>query len=524
MQGEDVANRLTPTDLKTSKEASWASLQRAIRQAEMAKNQQQAFQQTQMQRSGSSSEMSQQPHPMQLPMRALHHQSYGSMPPQWQAKQSLMDPWSPSHTFQDTTFDFGFDHSDPSDVCKDAINEMPPPGFVPDHLSTTHDAWREALHTTQGVIGDKVEAHFLASPDMPLPQYPESRRGSAAESLTANFGTFALASESPQNMASSTPMMIEALRQSEGPLDIAARRKRPRPAALTSASLRSRSYGALTSVSPTFRPGMTPAAHTVRHVKSTGHNLNARFGGIRKASSAQRSPINVSTFAEAEAFHRLMARQAAAAAQSHGVPVSGSECPTPVVSPGLAINTQMQHDDGTGFTGQKFDLTSRYQLPVTQHLTQATASPPVTPFNAEFAHHHPHLSMPPVSAPPQYATFPEYTPPYSAGPLTNSSWSDAPLTSPDMPNFPPVTYIPSLNHPQKMESPHPHFQHFVLPSDSKSDLNRIGPTPEQKKTEFFIQEFPNQKEEHANIAQQLVQNRPKNYVFANTAPSDYDQS
>ena len=183
----------------------------------------------------------------------------------------------------------------------------------------------------------------------------------------------------------------------------------------------------------------------------------------------------------------------------------------------------MQPDNSTGFIAQKLNLASRYQLPNTQHLTLAAASPPETPFNAEFAHHSLHLSVPPVSAPPQYATFQDYTPPYSAGPLTNSSWSDAPLTSPDIDNFP-QAYIPSLNHPQTIESPQSHFQQFVLPSDNKPDTHNTISTLEQKKTEFFIQEFPNQKEEHAHIAQQLAQSRPTSYVFSNTAPSDYNQS
>ena len=46
--------------------------------------------------------------------------------------------------------------------------------------------------------------------------------------------------------------------------------------------------------------------------------------------------------------------------------------------------------------------------------------------------------------------------------------------------------------------------------------------PEGKKTEFYIQEFPGQKEEHAHVAQQLAQSsKPKNYVFANTTQGDF---
>ena len=64
----------------------------------------------------------------------------------------------------------------------------------------------------------------------------------------------------------------------------------------------------------------------------------------------------------------------------------------------------------------------------------------------------------------------------------------------------------------------------MLPSDNKLDYDAYSAQPEQKKTEFFIQEFPNQKQEHAHVAQQLAQNKPKSYIFANSAPGDYDQA
>ena len=509
----------TSIDQKASQEASWASLQRALTQAkaEQVKHHQEIMHHTQMQRAQSNGVV---PHqiPNQLSNEPPSNPAFVHAPPPWQHRQSLMEPWSPTNQFQDTTFDFGFGHAQ-SAASHDNTQQRHPADFIPETQVMPQGPWQEGLPTPTGTMADNVEAHFIGSPDLHLPQYPGSRRGSVAESLTANFGHFALASESPQSASSSCHIVPEVLRQPDGPLDLAARRKRPRPAALTSSALRSRSYGALTSVSPTVRPGMMPAPHAVRHVKSTGHSLNARFGGIRKASSAQRSPINVATFAEAEAFHRLMAQQAAANAQSYGPDAS-----TPIVPTSAGFHTPTQTDEHSGFAIQRMDLASRFQLPNTQHLTLNTTSPPATPFDPHFVHHGQHLSMPPVSAPPQYATFPEFTPPYSAGPLTNSSWSDAPLTSPDMPNFPQVTYIPSLKYAPKMESPQSQFQQFVLPSDSKPDLHTTNASPEQKKMEFFIQEFPNQKEEHAHVAQQLASNRPKNYVFANSAPSDYDQS
>ena len=423
------------------------------------------------------------------------------------------DAWASHQVFQDQSFDFGFDSQPTSAVCAEPvlINEDP--------QDVLQEAWQDSLPTPRGTAHAPFDGgHGFQSPDFPLSAYPEARRGSLADSLTNNFDAFALASESPH--AITTPISAMSALPPENHLDLAARRKRPRPAALTSASLRSRSYGAMT-MSPTFRPGMTPSAHAVRHVKSTGHNLNARYSGVRKPSSAQRSPINFSSFAEADAFNKLLAHQATAQAVA-----STSEAPGPLQSPSLMVNPQTPIDYIANSMSQKMELTRGYQLSTTQHLTLVTASPPTTPFAAEFDPSYAAFGMPPNAGRPQYASFPDYTPPYSAGPLTNSSWSDAPLISPDLPNFPSVTYIPSLGHTQNAESmnvPGP-FQEFRLASEFKPEMDSISNASDQKKTDFFIQEFPNQKEEHANVARQLAQQRPKNYVFANSAPSDYDQS
>jgi hypothetical protein len=439
-------------------------------------------------------------------------------------KQSLADAWASQQVFQDHSFDFGFgDNSDVNPLPRAApfaLEQQPP---AQDLAVVSPDSWNDGLPTPRGPNVHPMDLqHTFQSPDLPFPSYPESRRGSGADSLTNNFDAFALANDSPH--ALTTPVPAFPMQPGDAQMDLAARRKRPRPAALTSAALRSRSYGAMT-MSPTFRPGMTPSAHTIRHVKSTGHSLNARFSGIRKSSSAQRSPINVSTFAEAEAFSHLMAQQAAAGVQQ-SMPQT-SEVAGPLLSPAMIVSREVPGEFpgefGPNPMAHRFELASRYQLPTTQHLTLIT-SPPTTPFAPEFdPASQAAFALPPVSAPPQYANFPDYTPPYSAGPLTNSSWSDAPLTSPDLPNFPPVHFVPSFGHPQKSDSISGHLSEFVLTSDGKHDLDSRNSMIE-KKTDFFIQEFPNQKEEHANVAKQLAQHRPKNYVFANSAPSDYDQT
>ena len=502
-----------------SKEAAWASLQRALNAAKGPQPSQQQHSQSQLH------------HSMPPPMR--QHESTTAAPfvgtprarpqipqPQTFARKSWADAWASHQVFQDQSFDFGFDtQTTQPDFQHSAPTSHSSQSQIQETCLVSPDSWHDALPTPRGLTHDSLAGqHDFQPPDLPLPAYPHSRRGSAADSLTNNFDAFALATESPH--ALTTPTTANPISQPEGHLDLAARRNRPRPAALTSASLRSRSYGAMTSISPTFRPGMTPGP-PIRHVKSTGHSLNARYSGIRKPSSAQRSPMNISTFAEAEALNRLMAEQAAAAQ----APAPRTDTTGPLMSPDhLPAHSHAHFDYVANSLTHHVGHASQYQLPTTQHLTLMTASPPVTPFATEFDPSHGGFAMPPVSAPPQYASFPDFTPPYSAGPLTNSSWSDAPLTSPDIPNFPPVTYIPSLGHPFERHSVAGHFQEFILPSDLKQEMGPMSATIEQKKTDFFIQEFPNQREEHAHIARQLGHTKPKSYIFANTAPSDYDHS
>jgi hypothetical protein len=440
--------------------------------------------------------------------------------PQWQKKAELMEAWTeqPPQHFQDTTFDFGFsDHGIPNQSGPEHSMAPYNDGSFPSSMLPP-DAWPHPLVIPQAPFHESSAAELqegLQSPDFPLPAYPDSRRGSGTDSLADNFGSFALAT--PTHEVPPPMLQDSHIRHPDNQVDLAARRKRPRPAALTSASLRSRSYGALTSVSPTIRSGFTPPVHTVRHVKSTGHSLNAHYAGIRKPSSAQRSPLNVSTFAqaEAEAFQNLMAQHANDPPLLTSTTMGSS---TPVPSPGLTINTQIQY----GPPVQTTDMARSYQLAASQHLTLSTVSPPATPFASDF-NPHAQYHAPPVSAPPQYASFADTTPPYSAGPMTNSSWPDAPLTSPDVANFS-ATYLPPLP-AMSHGDPGMHVHHpLVLPSDDKIGYDGVDTPPDAKPAEFFIQEFPNQREAHAQVAQQLSHNKPKNYVFANSAPSDYDHA
>lgn len=507
----------SPSPIKDkSKEASWASLRRVLGQAKAAQVQHVPQPKPTMAPPGLPAPA--QPMTIQLPLRPISHHPSASAPsaPAWSTAGA---PY-PSPAALDQTFDFGFDDNelaidtcDPDDMKMDPLAE-----YIHESFVVSPQDLEGSFETLKGIAHQQNDpAAGLPSPGLTMPEYPDSRRQSAAvtEELSNNFGNFALAGSSPTNVGSRRPS--EPIRcPPSGSLDIAARRKRPRPPALTSASLRSRSYGAMTSVSPTFRPSMAnpPVPHTIRHVKSAGHSLNSRYAGVRKASSAQRSPMCVSTFAENEAFNQLMAHQA----------MNGNslmDLPQPMLSPDIISNNHMTDPEKNPFFSQGVDMSASFSMQGGQSLS-LTTSPPITPLPSDFmvrgASQQSHGPTP-ASAPPQYVSFPEFTPPYSAGPMTNGSWSEA-LTSPEVPSFPPVTYVPSLGYSRHGDVLSGHLQHFVLPSDTTTDFD-LDSQLDRKKTEFYIQEFPNQKEEHAHIAQQLAQQKPKNYVFANTAPQDY---
>jgi hypothetical protein len=507
----------------SSQDAGWASLQRALSAATAAQNERAMAQERE------HNFTSMPPPPMRLSDQAVVTQatSYADWTP-----KPTSSVWPLSQSEEPLPFDFGFSQTDnpyPSDASQsqdspDATNVQ---GFaIPAHV------WPSTVHTptvpTHPTVPSVDHGPATFSPTQPidikpttfsppqvdttfqLPQYPASRRGSASDELTSNFGNFALVGTPPVPSPLRTASDLESFKRYEGQVDLAARRKRPRPAALGSAALRSRSYGAPPSMSPTFRVGNhSPLSHPVRHVKSMGQNLNiTRYCGIRKPSSAQRSPLNVATFTEADAFRELLqSRQINADRNARTTP------PTPVSSDELVAHQYPIHHDGL-YSDQ--DQHTPHQFYFNGQLVSFDmASPPSTPLKPEFYSTHLQTMAPPLSAPPQYAVLPDHTPPYSAGPLTSSSWSDAQLISAEMPY-----QIPQVMYPTAQDFSNGVFQNFSAPSQPKTDTTYAA-SAEQKETEFYIQEFPRQKEEHAHAAQQLAQQKPKNYIFTNATPNDF---
>lgn len=394
-------------------------------------------------------------------------------------------------------FDFGFDTA--LSQSRSGSETLPSPSETSSqHTILSPGEWNSSSMVTPTLPLSHEQTHIsLLSPGLSTPTYPASRRPSVADSLTNNFEGFAIGNGSSHV---GLPLSENSSRSSSrGVVDLASRRQRPRPAPISSASLRSRSYGTLSAASPTYRQGpYTSPAQTLRHVKSTGHSLNSHYPGVRKSSIAQKSPLNISTFAQAEYQHLMAQRATENSLGQQLTPISTA--PSNYVSMQTPLQMSSSHQ-----------ITPAHSAMI---QCQPVHSPPITPYQTDFLQT---SSMLPPSIRAQYATFVDYTPPYSAGPLTNSSWSDAPLTSPDMAQFSQAHFIPPM-----ISDMQTHDQTGTPWMFSDHNLDVVPETPAiETKTQFYIQEFPNQKKEHAQAAQQLSQSRPKHYAFQHHKPEGF---
>ena len=495
----------------STQEASWASLQRALSAANAARDH---FAHDDEQCVVSVPSAENVMHPSEVvPGRDMPHDSTLS---DWASSTTSSTHWAESHPCEERPFDFGFDqqphnhHSEAETFNGSSPTQVPAPTYA-----VSSDMWSNSVQMPTLIRHPSREAFDLqGAQTLLLPMYPTSRRDSSSSDLAQNFGNFALTGTSASQSPTMATSDAELHQTSESEIDLAGRRNRPRPAALGTAALRSRSYGASPSISPTLRFGGNP--HAVRHVKSTGQNLNVRYAGIRKPSSAQRSPLNIATFAEAEEFNRFMTEQSG---------IGQARTANHAVAPPVQHRSHTQASLLSEAFFNEHDQENASLYHPSQPLNLNMTPPPTTPNKQDFLFPGQMQSIaPPLSAPPQHAIFPNYTPPYSAGPLTGSSSSDAPLTSPEHPSFPsafPATvHMPQATYPMVQGFGASPFHPFSFPPEPKMETVLPG-NAEPKPTEFFIQEFPRQKEEHAHAAQQLAAQKPKNYVFANATPNDF---
>ncbi|KAL9600120.1 MAG: hypothetical protein Q9219_003376 [cf. Caloplaca sp. 3 TL-2023] len=294
-------------------------------------------------------------------------------------------------------------------------------------------------------------------------------------------------------------------------LDIASRRKRPRPAALRPEAQRSVSYGPMT-LSPTARMpslGVNKTA-SVRRIKSTGNGLNAGNGRIQKpgVGLAPMSPRN---------FHQFSSTDLLTSNSNVAHTSSQNITPLTPLSP-ATVEQQARTWLGHWARGQE------HATPTAPDPEAQITSPPITPYEAGF---HPSFSLPghqaayqwpPQSAPPQQTTFFD-SPPMPPTSFNHLSWQLPPSISLQGRCEEPAQQI--IRPPMMPQQGYLDLQ--PLPSQHQHVYQQMGfyqppfleSSPPQKEIEIQVQVIP--------APEGLPQSR-KTYTFNHTTPRDFSNA
>ncbi|KAJ9213371.1 transcriptional regulator family: Homeodomain [Paecilomyces variotii] len=530
------------TKSEVTREATFASLQRALNAAVAARGQ---YADGTIQRRGSDIEAS------------IHNSSaFASADksqdtpnpsfPQWESSRDSSMSWGASQSPEET-FGFGSLNAAHNLHSTEGALNVPQLESPPNQSTVTEDMFGEVQfgqqaaewgrrmqtptdairhHASSDQLYNSMQFSTLQASDM-----ASCRRGSSSEELADSFGNIGINTIRHSRSMQQLPHRTDGTtwRHPEKELDIAARRKRPRPAAIGTGS--SRSLVGPPSMSPTRRiPSFGTGHHVMRHAKSH-QNLGSRgYAGVRKFSAAQRSPLGISNFAEAGVFNSANVEM-------------GSMLPPSTSSSSLAPPTpltpeDLQHLLPSTPNESKFCASAQHDqnhlFPTTQPMQINIASPPSTPMTVDVFSQMQYQNMaPPMSAPAHYTTFPECSP-CSGAPLTARSWADgAPIPSPDNSSFqsgihmPQPTHISPMAYEQSLQpcsdaDNWPLSESAPMLSPIKSSNTPPSAMSDRKATEFLIQEFPKQQEAHRFVAQQLPQQKHKSYTFANRTPSDFN--
>lgn len=474
---------------EAAREATFASLQRALNAAVAARDQYGP--------AGADSDASVSPTTVLPPNNYAHEEVNGQNVPsqrfsELKGTQDSSISWIPQTS---EGFGYGGFNATPYSSAGEWTSQVQAPAqSFPGHRAAS-DA---------GASYNNMHLSSLQPPEIPL-----ARRGSSDElaNTLEGIGLRPASSHNVSQPGHGTIQPSATPKDTGKELDLAARRKRPRPAAIgTSGSGRSSS-----NRSPTRVPNINTG---VRQSKSS-QSLGSRYAGVKKASAPQRSPLNFSTFSEAGALNSTKAEMLQPS-------VTGSMAPpTPITPETLHHLLPTSPADGYCLSAQP----STQFFPTTQPMPINMASPPATPLPMDVMSQFPYPNMgPPMSAPAEYSSFPEYTP-CEAVPLTARSWTDsASVPSPDMTfqsqlaqaDISPISYDPTVEHQTTSDalsgSP------MVYPTKDTDMTASAGLTGEGKGSDFFIHEFPEQQEVHRYVAQQVPSQKRRNYIFANKTP------
>jgi hypothetical protein len=342
------------------------------------------------------------------------------------------------------------------------------------------------------------------------------RRGSTASELANNVDMFHL-----QRVATHSSSDEEVFKTPKLPnLNLAARRKKERPAALV----------AMRTVSTPNTGGQSPLLKTnavsstaVRRIKSTGNSLNVYGSRISKsgASSAQRSPL-AQTFRDASMLEKLSMSSSRLTGSPHGDAASNGQQPN--VSPEEASGMQP-------WANSPSDCAPPLSASFTQHSSEDHSwaiSPPITPiYKPNFFHQLRSNSDVPQSAPAHITAFPNLSPPtttHGSGDHTNS-FAGGPYQ--DTSFYAPVPMPLPLNSHSYLLSSFDHEQHQprIMRPDSGAahyGLFSMVPVPqikEPKELEVVMANFPTPEARPRSLPRQNQGNSV--FTFQNTGPKDY---
>jgi hypothetical protein len=363
----------------------------------------------------------------------------------------------------------------------------------------------------------------------PQPERVVARRGSGSSELANNFDTIHLQKvQSHQSQHSQQNPDEKVFKTPQLPQMSLAQRRKKRPEALGAIGMRSQSCIGPEHPSPLGKTMSLGSASSVRRIKSTGNSLNVIGSRVQKSgfASAQRSPLNFSTFQEAEAMHHIN-QYGAPSPNSRSVSTNGQVPMTPHTPAAINEQTSIDWSKSLAHSTSNPNMFQHQQFQAMKFDNAAT-SPPGTPYQhlpAYMSHPHAHMMAPPQSAPAHITHFPNFSPPFQAMPGTPAGYFPPVPMPQDSFQYPPVQqhglpghgpmygYQPGLDmygfqqpHIVNNSPPFPGF--FGIPP----------PPPPTKELEVVMTTFPKPAE---SASPPKEPHRPKQFTFQNSGPQDF---
>ncbi|KAF3483232.1 uncharacterized protein GIQ15_02556 [Arthroderma uncinatum] len=314
---------------------------------------------------------------------------------------------------------------------------------------------------------------------------------------------------------------------SDKAIGLAARRKRPRPAAIGTSGL-SRALGGPPSMSPTRR--VASAAWGGVRKASQLAELSPRYAGVRKISGSPRSPFPYSL--EGRQHGLSSAELAVPPSTTSSIPPATPLTPDDMqyLLPPTPIDSQycLSPQDEIGYS---HSFPTSQSIHFDEHQESKRQPPPFVMVGMSHAPSYESFTEP-MSAPPNFTTFNDLIPDcgqqQQQEQQLSSSEADASLHVIHMPrptHISPIAYDDQIQGEQQMEgSTGADWRGQQSTNGSVSPISECSQgyhATGKGTTEFYIQEFPQQDEALKMAAQQLPPQRTRTYTFTNQTPNDF---